>query len=224
MSKIEKQLRLGLDALKIECDNEQVQDCLLVLEQLLFWNKKINLTAITKPSEVVTKHLLDSLAMLPILLETKNRVEVSQFRVLDVGTGAGFPALPLAIFTNDIRYFPLDSNSKKLAFIRRVANQLKLTNIQTVHSRIEDHQPSEPYQLITARAFADLNNLMDWLPKECISKDAYLLAMKGKYPEDELAQYFGSKREQLWKLIDSVPIRVPGLEAERCLLRFKAIA
>jgi len=138
---------------------------MLLLNQLLLWGKKVNLTAIKKPNEVVTKHLLDSLAMLPLVQEYQAQFKQEKLSILDVGTGAGFPTLPLAIFTPEIQYYPLDSNNKKLIFIRRMAMQLKLSNVDAIHTRIQDLKPEQPYSIVTARAFADVNDLLTWLPE-----------------------------------------------------------
>lgn len=221
MDKTEKQLRLGLEDLNIQFNEQHVEQLMFLLNQLILWSKKINLTAITKPSEVVTKHLLDSVAMLPLVQAYVEQSDQEGLTILDVGTGAGFPTLPLSIFTSDIRYYPLDSNSKKLAFIRRVANQLKLSNVETIHSRLQDLQPAKPYSIVTARAFADVNDLLTWLPGDCTDDKTEVLAMKGKVPEEELATLKDSLLSSQWELLEIIDLDVPGLDAERCVLRLK---
>lgn len=218
MQKVEKQLRQGLDSLAIHYSDKEVQHCLFLLDQLLLWNKKINLTAIKTANEVVTKHLLDSLALLSTVQDYVKTSGSDTVTILDVGTGAGFPTLPLAIFTSDINYFALDSNSKKLSFIRRVATQLELSNVETIHSRIQELNPDKPYSVITARAFADVNDLLAWLPAECSDEATQVLAMKGKLPEEELSKLEQGLLSSQWNLREIIDLEVPGLEAERCVL------
>jgi len=166
---------------------------MLLLNQLLLWGKKVNLTAIKKPNEVVTKHLLDSLAMLPLVQEYQAQFKQEKLSILDVGTGA--------------------------VFIRRMAMQLKLSNVDAIHTRIQDLNPEQPYSIVTARAFADVNDLLTWLPEDCVDTNTEVLAMKGRLPEEELSQLKDSLLSSKWKLLKIIDLDVPGLNADRCVLR-----
>ncbi|NNC96853.1 MAG: 16S rRNA (guanine(527)-N(7))-methyltransferase RsmG, partial [Gammaproteobacteria bacterium] len=176
MQKLSSQLKSGLDEMDLVAKQSQFQKLLDLVDLLLRWNKKINLTSITKPHEVISKHILDSLSMVP---------HISGDNILDVGTGAGFPGLPLAIMLPDTQFTLLDSNRKKLTFIQHVITKLGLENVRATHSRIQDHHSDRAYSAITARAFADLNDLLNWLP-EVYDAHTQILAMKGKMPEKEL--------------------------------------
>jgi len=176
---------------------------LTLLEELRHWNLRTNLTAITDPEQMITHHLLDSLAISPDLTGT---------RVADVGTGAGFPGLPLAV-ANPQRHFTLiDSNAKKLRFVSHAAGLLALSNVTTLHARAESLRPEAPFETVTARALAPLPKLLEAVAPLC-GPHTRVLAMKGRWPEDELAQLPAA-----WRLASSRTLTIPGLDAARCLL------
>jgi 16S rRNA (guanine527-N7)-methyltransferase len=176
---------------------------LTLLEELRHWNLRTNLTAITDPEQMITHHLLDSLAISPDLTGT---------RVADVGTGAGFPGLPLAV-ANPQRHFTLiDSNAKKLRFVSHAAGLLALSNVTTLHARAESLRPEAPFETVTARALAPLPKLLEAVAPLC-GPHTRVLAMKGRWPEDELAQLPAA-----WRLASSRILTIPGLDAARCLL------
>jgi 16S rRNA (guanine527-N7)-methyltransferase len=176
---------------------------LTLLEELRHWNRRTNLTAITDPEQMITHHLLDSLAISPDLTGT---------RVADVGTGAGFPGLPLAV-ANPQRHFTLiDSNAKKLRFVSHAAGLLALSNVTTLHARAESLRPEAPFETVTARALAPLPKLLEAVAPLC-GPHTRVLAMKGRWPEDELAQLPAA-----WRLASSRILTIPGLDAARCLL------
>lgn len=174
-----------------------------VLDELERWNRSYNLTAIESREEMLTHHLLDSLAISPDLAGT---------RIADVGTGGGFPGLPLAI-VNPARQFTLiDSSGKKVRFVAHAARTLELRNVTAVHSRAETLRPKVPFDTVTARALAPLPELLALLAPLCGPK-THVLAMKGRWPGEEL-----ERLPAPWRLAGSRTLKVPGLDAERCVL------
>ena len=199
----------GCRQMDIELSEEKAEKFLELTDLLIRWNKKINLTSITKPDEVITKHILDSLSLLP---------HVHGSRVLDVGTGAGFPGVPLALMLPEAEFTLLDSNNKKTTFIKHVAAKLGLSNLGAAHSRIQDLSTDVSFSSITARAFADLNDLLKWLP-DVYDSNTQILAMKGKMPESEIESLRESVLSSQWAVQSIEPLHVPGLEAERCVVK-----
>jgi len=181
----------------------QGQQLLALLDELERWNRTYNLTAITAREEMITHHLLDSLSVSPDLAGT---------RIADAGTGAGFPGLPLAV-ANPARQFTLiDSNSKKVRFVAHAVRTLGLGNVTALHARTELLEPPTPFDSVTARAFAPLAELLRQVAPLC-GPQTRVLAMKGRWPEEELAQLPPG-----WLLSGSRTLTVPGLEAARCVL------
>jgi len=174
-----------------------------LLDELERWNRSYNLTAIESREERVTHHLLDSLAINPDLAGT---------RIADVGTGGGFPGLPLAIVNPTRQFTLIDSSGKKVRFVAHAARTLELRNVTAVQSRAETLRPKVPFDTVTARALAPLPELLALLAPLCGPKTR-VLAMKGRWPETEVA-----KLPAPWRLAGSREIRVPGLDAERCVL------
>ena len=199
----------GCRQMNIELSEEKAEKFLELTDLLLRWNKKINLTSITKPDEVITKHILDSLSLLP---------HVHGSRVLDVGTGAGFPGVPLALMLPDVEFTLLDSNNKKITFIKHLAAKLDMSNLNATHSRIQDLSTDALFNSITARAFADLNDLLKWLPN-VYDADTQILAMKGKMPESEIESLREGVLSSQWTVQGIEPLHVPGLDAERCVVK-----
>jgi 16S rRNA (guanine527-N7)-methyltransferase len=148
-----------------------------LLRLLYTWNRTFNLTALRTPAEMVTGHLLDSLAVLPHL---------PPGALLDVGTGAGFPGLPLAIARPDARHVLLDSNLKKTRFVQHAALELGLANVEVIRARAEDFRPQAPFPVVMARAFAPLPRLLRLLGHLC-APGGRVLALKGPAAEAELA-------------------------------------
>ncbi len=176
---------------------------LTLLEELRHWNRRTNLTAITDPEQMITHHLLDSLAISPDLTGT---------RVADVGTGAGFPGLPLAVANPERHFTLIDSNAKKLRFVSHAAGLLRLSNVTTLHARAESLRPEAPFETVTARALAPLPKLLEQVAPLC-GPHTRVLAMKGRWPEGELAQLPAD-----WRLTSSRTLTIPGLDAARCVL------
>ncbi len=176
---------------------------LRLVAELARWNRSYNLTAVTEPGEMITHHLLDSLAIHP---------DLEGERIADVGTGAGFPGLPLAL-VNPARHFTLiDSVGKKIRFVAHAARTLGLTNVSPLNVRVEAFRPAAAFDTVTARAFAPLPRLLAQAG-HLAAAHGVVLAMKGRRPEAELAEL-----PPPWRLERSRPLAIPGLDAERCLL------
>lgn len=185
------------------------QRLLGLLDELARWNRTYNLTAISDRREMVTHHLLDSLAVWPLLHGQ---------RVIDVGTGAGFPGLPLAIVDPQRHYTLLDSNGKKVRFVAHVARSFGLGNVEPVHARAENWRPAAPFDTVVARAFAPLPELLARVAGLC-GPSTRVLAMKGRRDADE--------RTQLpvgWCLEADRELAVPGLAAQRHVLVLRQTA
>ncbi len=150
----------------------------ILLGELARWNKKVNLTAIREAGEMITSHLLDSLVAAPLLQGST---------VLDVGTGAGFPGLPLAIALPDRHFTLLDSNNKKIMFAQHVAGLLGLDNDSAVKARGEDYAPGHGFDTVIARALAALPRLVE-IAGHHVREDGVFVALKGRYPAQELEQ------------------------------------
>jgi 16S rRNA (guanine527-N7)-methyltransferase len=197
--------RLVQDAatLGVTLTSAEAARLLALTEELSRWNRRYNLTAISTPAAMVTHHLLDSLAVHPDIVGT---------RIADVGTGAGFPGLPLAL-CNPRRHFTLiDSTAKKLRFVAHAAELLELANVTTVHARVESLKPAAPFDTVLARAFAPLPRLLEKAAPLCGQK-TQLLALKGRWPAEELAALPPD-----WSVLRSRELHVPGLDAARCLI------
>ena len=198
---LQKKLTQGLQEAGITLPLDAQQKLLDYLALLQRWNKVHNLTAVREPEEMVTLHLLDSLSVMPY---------VQGNRLLDVGSGAGLPGIPLAICRPQLQVTVLDSSHKKASFMRQVKAELGLPNLQVVCSRVEAFRPDQPFDTVISRAFSDLAEFMQ-LTRHLGKPDAQWLAMKGVYPFEELAQ-IKSEPSRV------VPLQVPGLEAQRHLV------
>jgi len=205
---IESRLAKGLEALGLALAPGQVEALLTLVAELAEWNRRVNLTAIKDPAEVVDKHLLDSLAVLP---------HIRGLQVADIGTGAGFPGLPLAVADLDRRYTLVESTGKKAAFVRHAATMLQLPNVDVVLARAESYKPARPFDSVIARALGSLADFIR-VAGHLAERDGRLLAMKGKVPDDELKALPAG-----WKARAVHPIRVPGLDAERCLVELARV-
>lgn len=201
--KFQTRLQQASDQLGLSLSDTQQKQLLSYLTELSLWNKKFNLTAITDPEQMLVKHLFDSMSILPYLPAGK---------LLDVGTGAGLPSVIIAICQPERHVTALDSNSKKIRFIRQVAANLQLKNLSPEHCRIEEAQSLAPFEVITSRAFSslvDFANHCDGLLSHNKSDEGCLFAMKGVLPEDEMAQLSGK-----WNM-SSQRLAVPELSDER---------
>jgi len=194
-------LESGLNALNLPYTPEQIEQLLAFIKLIAKWNKAYNLTAVRNNEDMARLHILDSLAILP---------HIEGKRVIDIGTGAGLPGIPLAIFLPDVEFVLLDSNAKKTRFVQQVILELKLKNVSVLHHRVEDYQPEQGFDTVTMRAFASLPDIMK-LTAHLLDAHGVLLAMKGQIPEAELAEIKAKTT--------LITIKVPTVEAERCLVR-----
>jgi len=193
----------GAAELGIPLSSEQGAQLLRLLDELDDWNQRMNLTAIRERGQQITKHLLDSLAIHSYLRGA---------RIADVGTGAGFPGLPLAVALPHLDLTLIDSTAKKLKFVEHAAQTLGLRNVQTVHARAESYRPKERFDCVVSRAVGPLETFVTWSGHLCVG-GGRLLAMKGRYPTDELARIPSG-----WKLAAVHRLNVPGLDEQRHLV------
>lgn len=199
------ELKLGAHELGIELSTVQLEQLLAYLELLIKWNKAYNLTAVRNPDEMVSRHLLDSLSISPYVAE-------GGMNWLDVGSGGGMPGTPLAIMFPDAHFTLLDSNGKKTRFLTQVKLELKLPNLEVIHSRVENFKPAQPFDGLCSRAFSSLADFTNWT-RHLGGKASRWLAMKGIHPDDEL-QVLPSDFE----LQQTHVLRVPGCQGQRHLL------
>ena len=211
MSALTAQLWDGAASLGVPLDAAQLAKFEVLVAELLRWNKAYNLTAITAPAEILTHHLLDSLSAQP---------DLAGSTVADVGTGAGFPGLPLAI-VNPARQFTLvDAVDKKLRFIDHVARELELTNVRTTHVRVEQLKPAQAFDTVITRAFAPLPRLAAWVAPLC-NAQTRVIAMKGRWPPAPApgnADADGGPLPAGWHVESVRAVQVPSLGEERNIL------
>jgi 16S rRNA (guanine527-N7)-methyltransferase len=196
---------LGRDAaaLGVALADAQVATLERYLDLLEKWNRVYNLTAIRERSRMVTHHLLDSLAVLPHLRGP---------RVLDVGSGAGLPGIPIAVANPALQVTLLESNHKKSAFLTQAVAELQLANVQVVTERVESWQPEARFDTIVSRAFAELGEFAS-LASRLLAPQGVLAAMKGVHPFEEI-----ERLPQGFRVEQVIRLRVPGLDAERHLV------
>lgn len=173
------------------------------------WNATFNLTAIREPERMVTHHIFDALAVLPHLAESDS---TAGLRILDVGSGGGVPAIPLAIARPHWHVVALDSNHKKGAFLQQAINELPLPNAEAVVARVEDYVPAAPFDIVISRAFSDLATFVGASERHLAAK-GLLVAMKGVFPDEEIAELPPTVR-----VVARPALHVPGLDAERHLI------
>ncbi|MBN2647786.1 MAG: 16S rRNA (guanine(527)-N(7))-methyltransferase RsmG [Thiotrichales bacterium] len=201
---LKPQLEQGLDTLGLSLTSEQVSRLMHYLGLLNKWNQIYNLTAIRDPQEMLVKHLLDSLVVVPHL-----RGET----FIDVGTGGGLPGIPLAICFPDKRIDLLDSNSKKTRFLIQAKGELGLTNTKVLHQRVEEYRPQPLYDGVISRAFASLNDMVTWT-QDLLHPAGYWWAMKAQKETEEFRDL------PIWVEVDTIiELKVPGLDAQRRLIQ-----
>jgi len=200
---IEKTLMEGCERLDLRLPEGAYIRLAAYLVLLERWNRAYNLTAVREPEAMVIRHLLDSLSILPWLTGP---------RVLDVGSGAGLPGIPLAIAQPEYEFCLLDSNGKRTRFLIQATAELHLSNVSVVRSRAEDYRPATLFNSVVSRAFATLAELAVDAGRLC-APTGRLLAMKGVFPDDELARL-----PSAYQVVGVYPLRVPHLDAERHLV------
>jgi len=193
----------GARALALDLDEAQLARLVAHLDLLDQWNARMNLTAIRDRPSQLTKHLLDSLAVQPYLRGQ---------RIADVGSGAGFPGIPLAIVEPQRHFSLIESTGKKCRFLEHVRDELQLKNVEVVQSRAENYRPEVRFDTVVARAVGPLAGLLK-AAGGLVVGGGRLLAMKGRYPQDELAARLNG-----WKVAAVHPLSVPGLDEERHLV------
>ncbi len=212
---LEAGLRAGLSALGLHLQDAQIRHLLDYQALIQKWTRVYNLTAVRDASEMLTHHLLDSLAVVQPLQKQMDALRkqggaAGPIRLLDVGSGAGLPGVVLAICCPDLQVHCGDTVAKQAAFVQQVAASLRLPNLKGIHARVETLK--DTYSVISSRAFASLADFTQW-SEQALAQGGIWMAMKGKHPTDEVAalpvgvEVFHVER-----------LQVPGLDAERCIL------
>ena len=194
-------LTTGLESLQLPVDEEKLEKLMAFIRLIEKWNKTYNLTSICNREDMARLHILDSLAILPY---------VRAHRVLDIGTGAGLPGIPLALFLTDYEFVLVDSKAKKTRFVQQVIIELQLDNVQACHSRVESYSTKTRFDTVISRAFASLQDFIA-AGENFLTDSGVLLAMKGQNPTDEL--------QRINRPYTVENIQVPGVDVERCLVQ-----
>lgn len=198
-----RQLQQGLQSLDIELSDDQQARLISFVELLVKWNRVYNLTAVRDPAQMLDRHILDSLSVLPYLSGT---------RIIDIGAGAGIPGIPLAIAQPNNEFVLVDSNRKKTRFMQQAKIDLSLGNVEVFHSRVENFQPEQLFDSVISRAFTSLQQMAQW-SSHLLKKEGVLFAMKGSYPEQEISELANSFEIKAVRKIE-----YPGLNADRYLV------
>lgn len=202
------QLERGVAELGLELPHGAEMKVLAYIELIDKWNKVYNLTAVRDKQKMLYQHVLDSLAILPHLGLLKS--------LLDVGSGAGLPGIPAAIAKPEIKISLLDSNQKRTTFLTQAKIELKLDNVSLICARVEEFNPGHGYDVVVSRAFSDMADFVRLAMSHC-APGGRMLAMKGVYPHEEIENLPSTVRVE-----ECIPIRVPGIDAERHLIVLKA--
>jgi 16S rRNA (guanine527-N7)-methyltransferase len=219
MSDLRTTLQAGLQSLPLALDERQVDLLLDYLGLLQKWNKVYNLTAVRDPAEMMTHHLLDSLAAIQPLLQ---QVGDRPVKLLDVGSGGGLPGVVIAIACPQIDVTCVDTVAKKAAFIQQAAATLKLPNLRGLHARVESLNAlsGQGFDVVCSRAFASLVDFTNW-SQAALNPGGVWMAMKGKHPEEELATLVSEAPAVAVFHVEQ--LRVPGLDAERCIVWMRPV-
>lgn len=204
-----EELSTGAGQLGVDLTDTQQAQLLEYLALLIKWNKAYNLTAVRNPDEMVSRHLLDSLSVMPF---------IENGRWLDVGSGGGMPGIPLAILYPESQVTCLDSNGKKTRFLTQVKLELKLDNLHVIHSRVEEYRPELAFNGIVSRAFSSMENFTNWT-RHLGDHQTRWLAMKGVHPTDELVALPSE-----FRLDSEHALTVPGCQGQRHLLILRRTA
>lgn len=187
----------------LNLSQQQIEKLVLFVQLIDKWNKAYNLTSVRDPSQMLVKHIVDSVVVAPYLDKTQ---------YIDVGTGPGLPGIPLAIVLPDVQFTLLDSLGKRVRFMRQVAFELGLKNVEPVQSRVEDYQPQISLDGVISRAFASIKDMLHWC-EHLVDSSGTFLALKGQYPEQELAELPDN-----FVFKQGVKLQVPELEGDRHLI------
>lgn len=208
-TELRAQLLRGATEMSVTLNESQIEKLLAYVREFEKWNKAYNLSAVRDIRQMVARHLLDSLSVVPWFNGDK---KFSATRVIDVGTGGGLPGIPLAIMFPEKQFTLLDSNGKKTRFLFHVKTLLGLTNVKVENRRVEEFQPEQKFNAVVSRAFASLQDMTEGCA-HLLEEGGIFLAMKGLFPQDELAP-IADKIE----LIESVKLLVAETDGERHLL------
>ncbi len=211
--RLHQQLLRGATEMSVALNSEQTEKLLAYIREFEKWNKAYNLSAVRDIQQMVARHLLDSLSVVPWI---KAQQKFPLARMIDVGTGGGLPGIPLAIMFPEKQFTLLDSNGKKTRFLFHVKNLLGLANVSVENCRVEEFVPAEKFQGVISRAFASLQDMTEGCAN-LLEPDGIFLAMKGLYPEDELIP-ISDKIE----LLETVKLVVAETDGERHLLILRA--
>jgi len=202
------QLQAGAQAMALELSARQLEKLLDYLALMVKWNKVYNLTAVRDPEQMVVQHLLDSLAAVTAFKGAQ--------RVLDVGAGGGLPGIVLAIWAEEaepsLQLTMIDTVHKKTAFLTQVKAELELHNVNVQTGRVEQWQAPHAFDVITSRAFAELNDFVTW-SGHLLQEGGHFIALKGVAPDEEMARLPDG-----WRVTEARPLHVPTLGAERHLI------
>ncbi len=209
-------LHAAADALGLPMSDAQADTLLQYVDLIAKWNKVYNLTALRDPAEMLSHHVIDSLAAVPPLLRHLQARGMAQGRVLDVGAGAGLPGAVFAVMCPQLQISCVDTVAKKAAFVQQAAAELRLPNLRGVHARVESLEPA--FDVVCSRAFASLPDFTRW-SRAALLPDAVWLAMKGREPKDEMAALAADVEVFHVEHLD-----VPGVQAERCIVWMRPAA
>lgn len=209
-------LRAGCQTLGLELDEAQIAKLLDFMGLLQKWNKVYNLTAVRNTEEMLTHHLLDSLAAVAPLRRHLAQQGGAGRRLLDVGSGGGLPGVVFAICCPDLDVSCVDTVAKKAAFIQQAAAALQLSNLHGLHARVENLDG--PFDVVSCRAFAALADFTAW-SRQALAPHGVWLAMKGRHPQDEIDALPGDVQ-----VFHVEQLTVPGLQAERCIVWLRPVA
>lgn len=210
----EKRLARMLEGLGVHLDNEKLVQLIRFRDELFRWNRRFNLTAITDPDEALEKHLVDSLTILPLMGKGET--------LLDIGSGGGFPSIPLKIARPGWKIWSVDSNGKKIVFQKHIVNSLGLSGFYPIHDRAEnlaENKDFPSFDLITCRAFASLAATLR-LAAPLLAEDGSVVVMKGPEGEKELAAFVSEETSRRWICKEVIRLRLPLSGAARILLVF----
>jgi len=205
-----QQLTSLINKTSLQVTAEQINLLIQYVELLTKWNKTYNLTSVRDPSEMLVKHIMDSLMVGEVL-------KGSYF--IDVGTGPGLPGIPLAILYPARKFVLLDSLGKRITFLRQVIFQLKLTNVTPIKARVEDYQGDVAFDGVLSRAFSSLTDMVTWCQHLILPEQGRFFALKGQYPVDEIALL-----PENIVLVKSYSIIVPELVGERHIIELKKLS